>query len=105
MLGERQARRAVEPFFRPFLERCGRVGRWGSRSKPAAGTMDYRVTLTVAAPPFADQEEAATHLDVAMEFLLRLAPDAGPVLDATAGEPNVRITLAVGAADVVDAVT
>lgn len=67
--------------------------------------MEYRVTLTIARPAVADREVLAASLEQATDALHRLAPDAGVVLDARAGEPNANVTLTVDAPDVADAVS
>jgi len=60
--------------------------------------MDYRVTLTIAAPPLADEQALAGILEHTVDALWRVAPQTGPVMDARIGEPNAAVTLTLSAA-------
>lgn len=66
--------------------------------------MEYRVTLTLVAPAISDCATLAEHLDQVVDALMRVAPSTGPVVDATVGESNARVTLTVDASDVTEAV-
>lgn len=65
--------------------------------------MEFRVTLTLQAPPGgtlpADPEQATEMLDGLLTQLLRVEPSSGAVVDGCAGESTLTVTLGLDAPD------